>query len=81
MLPVGVWLRPDEFTRHTNGDQFMQIIDAKDGQYHVMVCWDWEEGKFYDEPYDDWEHADAIESWDVYQPEDLIVSIFIEGVK
>jgi hypothetical protein len=81
MLPVGVWLRPDEFTREGLGDNFMQIIGAKDDLYHVMIYWDWEDSTFLDEPYDDWKYEDEIEGWDVYQPEDLIVSIFIEGVK
>lgn len=81
MIPVGVWLRPDDFTRAGLRENFIEIVGKKDDLYKCRIYWDWEDKKFLDEPYDDWKYEEEINTWDVYQPEDLIISLFVEGVK
>lgn len=82
MFEIGNWIRPDEYTRETLGDGFKRIegFNHTSKEHEVTNFWDWEENAWQD-PERYWDDEDSIIEWDEYTPEELIVSIFVEGVK
>lgn len=83
MFNKGNWIRPGDGMM---GDNFKRIDDVRiadgsefDYEYYVTCFWDWEKN-IWVKPFSFWDDGDIIEGWSEYTEQELIKSLFVEGI-